>query len=620
MLITQQQSGSTITLHLAGRLDTDSSPALREAVRALPEGTEKLIFDLRDLIYLSSSGLREFLICRKQFPGDSMSIINVHKDVHSVFDITGFSSMMPVYAAEDTSEDCTGLSFKAFLEKKVTDCGDRTAVLTDSGSYTWLDIDVCSQIAAADLEKLGVGKGTHVGISCGNSINWIITFFAVQKLGAIAMLFNFSLFPHETAAVAVTGDVTHLCFGDMPGVKDEQEFEKALKASSPVKHLYPIGKHIDFRKRAPEYPELFGRFSLNVGADDPCTVIFTSGSTGKPKGVILSSYNILNAASASVQNQTLNENDRTCLILPMFHIFGLVAGLFCNFIADSLICLPKDIHTSTLLELIETRKCTVFHSVPTMLLALVNNREFSPKRCRTLRCTILSGSAATESQIRMFREKFPNEHFISSYGLSEMAPVSASDYGDTEEHLLHTVGKPVPNIHIKIQDHITGRDCLPGQQGEILVQGYNLMTGYYKIRPEDQSIDENGWLHTGDLGSLTEDGYLRLSGRLKELIIRGGENIMPGEVESEISAVEGVSMVKVLGVPSDFFGEEVCACVTMKEGFPFDEEQLRQALSGRLARFKIPAYFLEYKELPMLGTGKIDGVTLKKDMLLRLGK
>ena len=514
------------------------------------------------------------------------------------------------------------LSFKSFLEKKVQTDSGRVVVKTDTDSYTWSDIDKCSQLVADDLAKLGVKKGTHVGLISANSINWIITFFAIQKLGAMAMLFNFGLFPHETAKVASIADVTHLCYGEMPAAQDEEAFLNEVKNAegSTVKFTYSIKKSIDLKQRYDEYESMKDKFGQTVDADTPCTVIFTSGSTGKPKGVILSSYNILNAAVSSRKNQTLNSSDRNCLILPMFHIFGLVAGLFANFLADSLICLPKDIRTDTLLNLIEKERCTIFHSVPTMMIALVNNKSFDPPRCSTLRCTILSGAAATVSQIQMFREKLPNEHFISSYGLSEMAPVSASDYGDTDEHLLYTVGKPFPNIEIKIQDYVTKKECRLREQGEILVQGYNLMMGYYKLSPDDQSIDEDGWLHTGDLGYLTEEGYLCLSGRLKELIIRGGENIMPGEVESVISSLDGVNMVKVFGVPSDFFGEEVGACIKMQEGFAFDEEKIRSELSQKLAKFKIPAYFVEYKDFPLLGSGKIDTVTLKKDILSRLSK
>lgn len=334
--------------------------------------------------------------------------------------------------------------------------------------------------------------------------------------------------------------------------------------------------------------------------------------------MLLSSYNILNAAAGNCVDQTLTPEDRTCLILPMFHIFGLVAGLFANMMANATIFLPPDIRTGTLLELISSEKCTVFHSVPTMLIALMNNKDFQPEKLASLRCTIISGSAATVAQIEAFRKAMPENHFLASYGLSEMAPVSITNYNDTAEHVLHTVGRPVKNIEIRILNRETGGECAAGQEGEILVQGFNLMVGYYKVPMENQSIDENGWLHTGDLGCLDEDGYLCLSGRLKELIIRGGENIMPGEVEMAVSRLPYVNNVKVLGIPSEFFGEEVAACVILKEGASLDEKTAREELSASLARYKIPSVFFVFESFPMFSTGKIDGVSLKKMVLDRI--
>ena len=205
-----------------------------------------------------------------------------------------------------------------------------------------------------------------------------------------------------------------------------------------------------------------------------------------------------------------------------------------------------------------------------------------------------------------------------AYGLSEMAPVSVTLYDDTDDHKLHTVGKQVENISIRILDRATGKPCPAGTAGEVLVQGFNLMTGYYKLPMEDQGIDADGWLHTGDMGILDEDGYLTLCGRYKELIIRGGENIMPSEVESAISELEIVDNVKVIGVPSDFFGEEVGACIKLKAGAAFDEDAVKAELLKSLAKYKVPSHFVIYDEFPMLGSGKIDGVALKKDAIEKI--
>ncbi len=621
MIIERTQTENGITLSISGRIDTTTSPELREEIAKVPDDTARLVLDFKDVAYISSAGLREILICRKRFPEDRMLVTNVSSEVNEIFEVTGFDSLIPLSLASGDVATYVNLSFASFLERKVQENGDKVTIVAAGGAgFTWNDIDIASQIIASDLSKAGVTKGTHVGICALNSINWVLTFYAVQKLGGIALLINPGQRAEEIARVAKIGGITHLCYGEMPEMKDEESFLAEIRNTPdcPLKEYYSIRNDKDIRKRFEEYDAIADKFRQSIEADDPCAMIFTSGSTGVPKGVLLSAYNILNAASANYKDQTLNEDDKTCLILPLFHIFGLVAGLFANAMAGSVIYIPKDIRTDTLLELMAKEKCTIFHSVPTMLIALMNNKNFEPEKFSSLRCTIISGAAATQAQIEMFQKKLPNDHFLASYGLSEMAPVSITPYGDTDEHVLHTVGKPVANINIKIQNMETKEDCAVGESGEILVQGFNLMIGYYKVPIDQQSIDDEGWLHTGDIGCLDEEGYLRLSGRLKELIIRGGENIMPGEVEAAISELEIVDNVKVFGVPSEFFGEEVGACIKLKEGTAFDEESMKAELKKRLAKFKIPAYFVIYDEFPMLGTGKIDGVALKADAIRRI--
>lgn len=620
MMFEKKETENETVLTVSGRIDTTTAPELREQIAGISDSTDRLTIDFKDILYISSSGLRELLICRKRFAGDRMRIVNVSPEVYEIFETTGFDSIIPLEAAEDDMSTYVHLSFKDFLKKKSEETPDSVAYVDERGGFTWREVDIYSQIIADGLEKKGVKKGSHVALCGINSINWVLTFFAIQKLGAMAQLLNFNLRAAEVANIAKIGDITHLCYGQMPEMSDEEAFIGEIKAcESPLTEFISIrDDRQDIRERRGEYDAIKDKYTQPVNEDDVCVMIFTSGSTGKPKGVLLSAYNILNAANTNYKDQTLNENDRTCLILPLFHIFGLVAGLFANAMAGSVIYFPKNLRTDTLLSLIEKERCTIFHSVPTMLIALMNNKSFAPEKFSSLRCTIISGAAATEAQIRMFKEKLPNDHFLASYGLSEMAPVSITKYDDTEEHVLNTVGRPVDNISIRILNMSTGKECATGESGEILVQGFNLMTGYYKVALDSQSIDEEGWLHTGDLGYMDEEGYLHLSGRLKELIIRGGENIMPGEVESAISELAIVDNVKVIGIPSEFFGEEVGACIKLKEGAAFDEEAVRMELAARLAKFKIPSHFLIYDEFPMLGSGKIDAVNLKKDALGKL--
>ena len=607
-------------LKITGRIDTETSPELRKEIADIPLECPGVILDFKGVEYISSAGLRELLICRKRFTDDRMEVINVSPLVLDIFVNTGFDTFIPLKLAEADMSEYLKLSFKDFLRAKVSETGDRPIIISESGTYTWKDIDIGSQIIAADLAKKGIKRGTHVAMCGVNSINWIMTFYGLQKLGAIAMLINPTQTSAEISNTALIGDASFLCYGEMVEMKGDDSFVSDIceRANIPDDHIYAFTKDIDIRNRFAEYADVAGRFTEHIDPDDTVVMIFTSGSTGKPKGVLLSSYNLLNAGRNNCVDQTLRSDDRNCLILPLFHVFGLVAGLIANAMADSVIYIPKDIRTDTLLDLISSERCTIFHSVPTMLVALINNERFDADKMSSLRCTIISGAAATEAQIKRFKTAMPNNHFLSSYGMSEMAPVSITEYDDTDDHVLHTVGKPVKNIEITIRNLENGLECATGEDGEICIRGYNMMTGYYKAALQDQSIDDEGWLHTGDLGHMNDDGYLCLSGRLKELIIRGGENIMPIQVESAFSEIEEIDNVRVIGVPSEFFGEEVAACIKLKAGATYDEGSVREKLAAKLARFKIPAYIEVYDEFPMLGTGKIDTVTLKADLIKRL--
>lgn len=624
MSIIKKYSIENGTVVLTGKIDAYTSDELRSITNEISQHCNNLVLDFKDVIYISSAGLRELLVCRKRFR-ESMLVKNVSPDVAQIFEITGFNSLIPIsMASEDSEEDISFqyFSFKRFLDHKVQVSGDRVVLADDTSKYTWIEIEQAAQILAIKLSKYNVTKGTHVGLCGLNDINWVLMFYAIQKLGAIACLINPRQSKDELKRICSIGDITCFCCGEIPGIEDKDSLLDSLiqDPDCPVTSVFPYEHNASIKEQFNEYDAIREMFTFKVDSDWPCVMIFTSGSTGRPKGVLLSAYNILNVAKVSAADQTLTNQDRNCQILPLFHIFGLVCGLFACNIKDTCIYFPADIRTGTLLNLIEKEQCTILHSVPTMILALINNKSFTSERCRSLRCSMIGGSAATEYQMELFREKMPQNHFMSAYGLSEIAPCSTTAYEDTVDHILHTVGKPCSFIQLKIQDPVTKKECAPGESGEILIQGINLMAGYYKADFDDQPIDEEGWLSTGDMGYIREDGYLSLSGRIKELIIRGGENIMPLEVETAISGLDIIDNVKVLGVPSDFFGEEVCACIVLKEGAVFDEDQIRQMLKPLLADYKIPSYFYVYDSLPLLGTGKIDGVSLKKDLEKRFSE
>ena len=274
-----------------------------------------------------------------------------------------------------------------------------------------------------------------------------------------------------------------------------------------------------------------------------------------------------------------------------------------------------------MIDLIREQRCTVFNTVPTMFLGMISQPSFSPEDLSSLRVSVLGGSATSESQMAMFRSLLPNNHFCNIYGMSENAVISMTRYEDSFEHMTQTVGRRVDGIEIEIRNPANGEKVPDGQPGEIFIRSKEMIVCYYRLPIEKQPLDDEGWLATGDLGVIVpEDGYLKLVGRVKDLIIRGGENISPGEIADEVAKLPGVADVKVIGVPHEVLGEEVAAVILLKEGATFDEEAARTTLSGKLAKYKVPAYFVILDKFPLLGSGKIDAITLKKDVLEKLKK
>jgi fatty-acyl-CoA synthase len=398
-------------------------------------------------------------------------------------------------------------------------------------------------------------------------------------------------------------------------VRDRKQFLAQIidPEKSQIKTVLDIEDEVNFLKRPVTVcPD------VRTVSEDICAIIFTSGSTGTPKGVLLSAFYLLNSSDYCVQNLKMNADDRMCAILPFFHLFGLTAVLLSSIICGSLLILPRGVRPDELMRVLKNEKCTILHSVPTVLIRLANAPGFSTDIISSIRASYLSGAPLSEIQLRMLMSKFPNNHFMRRYGLTENTPVSSTRLGDDIEHILGTVGKPIEGTDVRIQDTETGIFCSAGIQGEIVVKGSFLMSGYYKQPVNKLPFDEDGFLHTGDMGFLDEEGYLHFTGRIKEVIIRGGEKIMPNEVASVISMHEKIVDVKVIGAPDEIYGEIVTAAVVLKEGVVFDGKEMRDFLMTKLAKYKIPTYFFIYEKLPSLANGKVDAVSLKKEIIDRI--
>lgn len=603
-----------------GRIDTITSESFRTETQKVDfSKINEMAIDFKNVEYISSAGLRELLILRKKFSnGDNFKIINVNDAVMEIFKVTGFDSIMNICKGSLEDKHYLELSCKDILALKYKNCPNEVYMIADK-PYTWEEVEKCSQAVAQDLSNAGVKKGSHVAICGVNSANWIFTFFATQKLGAIAVLLNSGLKENEIIALSKIGDITHLCIGNMFGVSDYDLLFNNLisNPNSMIKSIIDIRNSVDFLKVYEENKSKDLKVEQVVEVDDPAVMIFSSGTTGTPKGVMLSAYNIIFSTLSTLERVPGTEQDIVCNILPFFHIFGLVSGVFSAIISNCKLLLPADLRSDTVLSAIDKNKCTVFCTVPTMMLALINNPNFTKEKVESLKYCILGGAAVSEAQLYVMSEKFTNTSFGIVYGLSELAPATMTRISDSLQKVATSIGCPCNGVELMIANN--GADNSEKNRiGEILLRGDNLMTCYYKLDIDSQAVDDDGWLHTGDLGYVDEDGYVHIAGRIKELIIRGGENILPNEIVSAISQHPAITDVKVIGIPDEYYGEIVVAGIIPKKDTIIDADELNKFLSTRIAKFKIPAHYFFYDLFPMLPNGKVDVITLKKDIIEKL--
>ncbi len=624
MKVNVQDFGKEILITIAGSIDSLTAKDLRASVESYSfDNADSVIVDLADVPYVSSAGLREFLIMQKRFKKGKLSIRNASAAVREILEVTGFADMFSVELQNGSSDDYAVYSFKDFLAFKKENSSDRVILDDGVSHWTWQDLDRASELIAEDLIRLGAKKGSHIAICGSNQLNWIAVFFAIQKIGAMAVLVSPLLKASEICFLSQIGDITIFCHGAGSWLLGESGkfFEEITDPDkSQIRALYNMMTPIDLAAREPDEMMSNVISSITVLKDDPCVMIFTSGSTGVPKGVLLSSFNILTASTCGMEVLKTDENDVYCLALPLFHIFGMAACLMIAMLNDSKVVIPPRIKPDDILHVVEKESCTVLNTVPTVLLGMLALPDFNSDKVRTLTHSVIGGAAISKSQLLLLMKLFANTTFDIVYGLSEISIISHTGEGDSVEQKTTTVGKPSSLVRVVIQNPETGEECPVGEVGEIIVQGEFLMSGYYKTPLEKQDFDEKGWFHTGDLGFLDEEGYLHFAGRKKEIIIRGGENIIPGEIAEVATTFPGVAACQIIGIPDDYWGEVVGCALMISGGNSFDQEAFAEYLGSKLARHKIPQHIFVYDIFPMLPNGKVDVINLKKDMIGKVGK
>lgn len=492
-------------------------------------------------------------------------------------------------------------------------------------SYSWREIDEISDFLAVKYLKYGIKKGTHVGIWSVNTPNWVFAYFALVKLGAIAILINTCYKETELEKILKYSDVEYIFYGN--GIKDlnyKDILDKINISNLPkLKNTFPLEKNDDIKwYRRSDYPsdmpvddckKLIQAIN-QVNAKDTASIMFTSGTTKSQKGVLLSHYNLVNNSLSISRQMGWNEQDKICVAVRLFHCFGITAGILSAVHAGSCIHLIKYYKTCEVLNQIEKYKCTVLNGVPTMFMAIVRNSKLKDHDISSVKSGIIAGSAIHSEEYINICKILNLKYLQPSYGQTETSPcITIAALNDSIEKKAVSVGKSIDNVEVKIWNCKENRESKEGELGEILTRGYHVMKGYYKMPLEtDEVIDSTGWLHTGDLGFIDKEGYLYVKGRIKEIIIRGGENISPVEIEYYIKKLPSIKEVKVIGVEAEVLQEEIVACVVPKENCEVSKAEVQAIVSKYLTAYKVPKYVLVFDQLPTTSSGKIKLGKLKK--------
>ena len=483
---------------------------------------------------------------------------------------------------------------------------------------------------ACGLYSLGVKKGDNVGIWATNVPDWLTYMFACARLGAVAVTVNTSYKLHELEYLVKQSDLTTLCLSD--GVKDSNyvsmikelvpeldtyergclkserfPFLKNVIFMGPEKfrglystpELLLLGKHVDIN--------IIREIEASVTPDDVVNMQYTSGTTGFPKGVMLTSRNIINNGFSIGESMRYTNKERVCLPVPLFHCFGIVLGVMAILSHGATHVLLESFDPLVALASIQKEKCTAIYGVPTMYIAELNHPMFSMFDMSTLRTGIMAGAGCPVELMKTVMDKMNMKEITSVYGLTETSPgMTQSRWNQSAEVRATTVGYELPDIEVKVLDPETNEECPVGVQGEMCCRGYNIMKGYYKM-PEATAeiIDENGFLHSGDLGVKGEDGNYRITGRIKDMIIRGGENIYPRELEEFLIDMPQIKDIQVAAVKDKKYGEITGAFIILHEGEKLTEEDVIEYCRGKISKYKWPQFFMFLKEFPMTGSGKI---------------
>ena len=524
------------------------------------------------------------------------------------------------------------------LEKYVAEDPDHEFMIyPDRGlRFTYKEFDERVNIFAKGLLSIGVTKGSKVGVWAKNVPDWMTFMFATAKIGAVLVTVNTNYKNAELEYIMKNADIHTMCMVNgyrdsdyvqilydlVPELKTTQRGKLRSEKFPELRNVVYIGQEkLRGMYNTSELMKLgtlvgddeLERAKSRVDCHDEINMQYTSGTTGFPKGVMLTSHNILNNGLTIGDRMHFTAADRLLICVPLFHCFGCVLGVCSVITHGSTMVMVEDFDPLKVLASVHRERCTALHGVPAMFIAELHHPMFDMFDLSSLRTGIMAGAPCPIETMKQVMDKMYCKEIISVYGLTETSPgMTASATTDSMEIRATTVGRAFPNVEVKVLDPQTNEECPPGTPGEMCCKGYNIMKGYYK-NPEATAaiIDENGFLHSGDLGVMDENGYFRITGRIKEMIIRGGENIYPREIENFLYKMPQIEAIEVAGIPSPKYGEQVGAFIKIKEGCTLTEEEVKLYCRGQIARYKIPKYIFFVEGYPMTASGKIQKYRLK---------
>ncbi|MGG0777871.1 AMP-binding protein [Bacillus rugosus] len=525
------------------------------------------------------------------------------------------------------------------LEQTAETYPDQEAVVYPDRNirYTYAQFDSLCRQTAKGLMRMGIEKGDHVAIWASNIPEWLAVQFATAKIGAVLVTVNTNYQAHELDYLLKQSDAAALIVMDSYRATSYTDIVKSLipelQEAEPGQlksERYPFLKTLLYigDKRLPGMyhwddteilaktvtdAELEARMN-SLEKDDVINMQYTSGTTGFPKGVMLTHFNVINNAANIAECMALTSQDRMCIPVPFFHCFGCVLGVLACVSVGAAMIPVQEFDPVTVLKTVEKEKCTALHGVPTMFIAELHHPDFDAYDLSTLRTGIMAGSPCPSEVMKAVIEKMGMKDITIAYGQTEASPVITQTRAhDSFIRRVETTGRALPHAEVKIVEPGTCQEVQRGVQGELCTRGYHVMKGYYKNKEATKkAINADGWLFTGDLAVMDKDGYCRITGRLKDMLIRGGENIYPREIEEFLYRHPDILDVQVVGVPDAKFGEEAAAWIKLKDGKSASPEELKAYCKGKIARHKIPRYVIFTDEYPMTASGKIQKYKLRE--------